>query len=198
MHDVRLFASIKHPAHPHQRGHMYISIRQCLINELDILQEIGYETFAETYSQINSPEIVHSYLQKAFNTKKLLEELGNAYCNFYFMYLGNELVGYLKINDAPAQTDINDPESMQIERIYVRKKHKAKGLGKILVDYTLQRARKKKYVWLGVWEKNVNAIAFYKKMGFIESGRHSFQMGDELQSDLLMKKIVNIKQRTAT
>jgi ribosomal protein S18 acetylase RimI-like enzyme len=192
VHDIPLFASSNHPAH--QRGHMNISIRQCLINELETLQEIGYETFAETYSRINSPETLHSYLQKAFNTKKLLEELGNAYCKFYFMYLGNELVGYLKINDAPAQTDINDPESMEIERIYIRKEHKAKGLGKVLVDYTLQQARKKNYVWLGVWEKNVDAIAFYKKVGFIETGRHSFRMGDELQSDLVMKKFINNKE----
>lgn len=108
--------------------------------------------------------------------------------------MGSELVGYLKINDAPAQTDINDPESMEIERIYIRKEHKAKGLGKVLVDYTLQQARKKNYVWLGVWEKNVDAIAFYKKVGFIETGRHSFRMGDELQSDLVMKKFINNKE----
>ena len=175
---------------------MDISIRQCLINELDTLQKIGYETFTETYSQINSPETLHSYLQKAFSTEKLLEELGNPCCRFYFMYLGDELVGYLKVNDAPAQTVINDPESVEIERIYIRKRYRAKGLGKILIDYTLQQARKKDYVWLGVWEKNVQAIAFYKKMGFIETGRHSFQMGDELQSDLVMKKVVKKQQRT--
>ena len=108
------------------------------------------------------------------------------------------MVGYLKINDAPAQSDINDPESMEVERIYVRKEHKGKGLGKVLMDYALQQAKEKKknYVWLGVWEKNVDAIAFYKKMGFRETGRHSFRMGDELQSDLIMKKIINNNQRT--
>ena len=176
---------------------MNISIRQCLINELDTLQRIGYETFDETFRPINSPETMDKYLQEAFSMKKLSEELSSTYCKFYFIYLDNVLVGYLKINDAPAQSDINDPESMEVERIYVRKEHKGKGLGKVLIDYALQQAKEKKknYVWLGVWEKNVDAIAFYKKMGFREAGRHSFRMGDELQSDLIMKKIINNNQK---
>jgi len=49
---------------------------------------------------------------------------------------------------------------------------------------------KKNYVWLGVWEKNINAIAFYKRLGFYEDGRHPFKMGDELQTDFIMKKLV--------
>jgi hypothetical protein len=101
---------------------MNISIRQCLINELDTLQRIGYETFDETFRPINSPETMDKYLQEAFSMKKLSEELSSTYCKFYFMYLDNALVGYLKINDAPAQSDINDPESMEVERIYVRKR----------------------------------------------------------------------------
>ena len=61
------------------------------------------------------------------------------------------------------------------------------------MEYVFQQAKqnKKKYVWLGVWEKNVNAIAFYEKMGFKQAGQHLFQIGNELQSDLIMKKIVS-------
>ncbi|MDY6792080.1 MAG: GNAT family N-acetyltransferase [Thermodesulfobacteriota bacterium] len=174
---------------------MNVIIRQCLTNELDTLQRIGYETFDETFRSINSPETMDKYLQQAFSMKKLSEELRSTCCKFYFMYLDNELVGYLKINDAPAQSDINDRESMEVERIYVRKEHKGKGLGKVLMDYAFQQAKenKKRYVWLGVWEKNVDAIAFYNKMGFNEAGRRSFRMGDEQQSDLIMKKIINNK-----
>ena len=172
---------------------MNISIRQCLINELDTLQRIGYETFDETFRPINSPETMDKYLQEAFSMKKLSEELSSTYCKFYFIYLDNVLVGYLKINDAPAQSDINDPESMEVERIYVRKEHKGKGLGKVLMDYALQQAKEKKknYVWLGVWENNVNVIVFYEKMEFKQAGQHLFQIGNELQSDLIMKKIVS-------
>lgn len=171
---------------------MYINIRPCSITELDNLQAIGYETYDETFRTMNSQETIDSYLQEAFNKKKLLAELNNKNSLFYFLYAENELAGYLKINDAPAQSDINDTDSIEIERIYIKKTFQGKGLGKKLVHFTLQLAKemKKNYVWLGVWEKNIDAISFYKKMGFKKAGRHSFRMGNELQNDLIMKKMI--------
>jgi len=171
---------------------MYINIRPCSITELDNLQAIGYETYDETFRTMNSQETIDSYLQEAFNKKKLLAELNNKNSLFYFLYAENELAGYLKINDAPAQSDINDTDSIEMERIYIKKTFKGKGLGKKLVKFSLQLAKemKKNYVWLGVWEKNIDAISFYKKMGFKKAGRHSFRMGNELQNDLIMKKMI--------
>jgi ribosomal protein S18 acetylase RimI-like enzyme len=141
---------------------------------------------------MNSQVTIDSYLQEAFNKKKLLAELNNKNSLFYFLYAENELAGYLKINDAPAQSDINDTDSIEMERIYIKKTFKGKGLGKKLVKFSLQLAKemKKNYVWLGVWEKNIDAISFYKKMGFKKAGRHSFRMGNELQNDLIMKKMI--------
>lgn len=52
----------------------------------------------------------------------------------------------------------------------------------------IAKARDMKKIWLGVWEKNENAIAFYQKMGFVQTGEHSFYMGDEEQRDLIMTK----------
>ena len=173
---------------------MNILIRHCLLNELETLHLIGYETFDETFRSMNSPETMDTYLNESFSLEKLAQELGKTYCKFYFIYSDSTLAGYLKLNYAPAQSDINDSESVEVERIYVRKEHKGKGLGKVLMEYAFQQAiqNKKAYVWLGVWEKNVKAITFYEKMGFEEAGQHSFRIGNELQSDLIMKKIVNI------
>jgi ribosomal protein S18 acetylase RimI-like enzyme len=135
---------------------------------------------------------MNTYLQKAFNKEKLFAELTNRNCKFYFMHLDHDLVGYLKLNDVPAQSDINDPESLEVERIYIRKEYQGKGLGKNLMDHALQigKEMKKQYLWLGVWEKNTDAIAFYIKIGFHAAGRHSFKMGNELQSDLIMKRMI--------
>ncbi len=169
---------------------MNINIRSCAITELDAVQAIGYETFDDTFRMMNRQETIDTYLQEAFNKKKLLAELTDKNCLFYFLYAENELAGYLKVNDAPAQSDINDTESIEMERIYIKKTFKRKGLGKKLIDFTLQLAKemKKRYVWLSVWEKNTGAILFYEKMGFKKAGRHSFRMGDELQNDFIMKK----------
>ena len=171
---------------------MNINIRKCSIADLDKLQSIGYETYDETFRSMNIQETMDKYLQESFNKKKLLTELSNKACKFYFLYLENELAGYLKVNDASAQTDINDKNSIELERIYIKKDYKGQGLGKKLMNFVLQLAKEmnKNYVWLGVWGKNVDAISFYTKMGFYESGRHSFRMGDELQNDLIMKKSI--------
>jgi ribosomal protein S18 acetylase RimI-like enzyme len=171
---------------------MNINIRLCSLKELDTLQEIGYETYDDTFRSMNTQETINKYLQKAFNKEKLSAELNNMSSKFYFIYADNNLVGYLKINDAPAQSDINDHQSIEVERIYIRKAYKGKGLGKQLMHYAIQLAKemKKNYVWLSVCEKNTDAISFYIKMGFREAGRHSFRMGNELQSDLIMKKVI--------
>lgn len=172
---------------------MNITIRQCASNELESLHPIAYETFDETFRSMNSPETMDKYLRESFSMEKLAQELGNAHCKFYFIYLDSELTGYTKINYTPAQSDINDPQSVEVERIYVRKEYAGKGLGKALMEYVIQQAKqnRKKFVWLGVWEKNTKAIVFYEKMGFERAGQHLFQIGNELQSDLILKKIIN-------
>jgi ribosomal protein S18 acetylase RimI-like enzyme len=143
---------------------------------------------------MNADETITMYLHEAFNKEKLREELKNKHSKFYFLYVDSDLAGYLKINETPAQTDINDPQSIEVERIYVRKRFKGKGLGKKLIDYAIRLAIEagKDYVWLGVWEKNSDAISFYTRMGFSEAGRHVFKMGNEMQNDLIMKKTIGV------
>jgi diamine N-acetyltransferase len=170
-----------------------ITIRPCQLSELETLRAIGYETYDETFRSMNTQETMDRYLEEAFNRERLSSELANEDSRFFFLYANDALAGYLKINDAPSQSDINDPESLEIERIYIRKACKGKGLGSHLMRFAIKLAAEKgkRFVWLGVWEKNGAAISFYQKMGFEEAGRHSFRMGDELQSDLIMKKMLS-------
>jgi ribosomal protein S18 acetylase RimI-like enzyme len=131
-----------------------------------------------------------AYLAEAFDLEKIRMELETPQSEFHFLYADRKLAGYIKINDVPAQTDINDPNSMELERIYIKSEFKRLGLGTVLIQYAEEIAisRGKAYIWLGVWEKNHRAIAFYERMGYEEFDRHTFRMGDELQSDLVMRK----------
>ena len=171
---------------------MKTTIRKCTVDDLKTLLEISYETFVDAFQSMNVKETMDKYVEEAFNMEKLEEELGNKDSRFFFLYADDELAGYLKINEAPAQTDVNDSHSIEVERIYVKKEFKGKGLGRQLMNYAIQLAKemKKNYVWLGVWEKNTDAITFYKKLGFYEAGQHPFKMGDELQTDFIMKKVI--------
>jgi diamine N-acetyltransferase len=169
---------------------MTIKIKKCTLEDLHTLHDISYETFNDTFKHQNSSENMNAYLERAFNLKQLEKELSTISSEFFFVYFKDEVAGYLKVNHNDAQTEEMDDESLEIERIYIRNKFQKHGLGKYLINQAMEIAmeRKKKKIWLGVWEKNDNAIAFYEKMGFVQTGAHSFYMGDEEQIDFIMTK----------
>lgn len=168
-------------------------IRECTINDLPLLRNISYQTYDDTFRDMNSASSMIAYLEQAFDIRKLRGELTNSHSEFYFLYLGEELAGYLKLNEYQVQTDINDPESLEVERIYIIKKFQGQGLGSVLVNKAIEIAalRGKQYIWLGVWEKNKKAISFYTGKGFYKMGTHSFFMGEEEQTDYIMRKDLN-------
>lgn len=172
---------------------MTLTIKKCTFEDLHTLQEISYETFDETFKHQNSPENMNTYLERAFNLTQLEKELSNISSQFFFVYHNSEVAGYLKVNMDEAQSEKMDGESLEIERIYVKNKFQKLGLGKLLLNKAIEIAmeRDKKKIWLGVWEKNENAIVFYKNMGFVQTSSHSFYMGDEEQIDLIMTKTLS-------
>ncbi|MFG6147376.1 GNAT family N-acetyltransferase [Halobacillus sp. B23F22_1] len=169
---------------------MTITIRKCTCDDVPQLQEIGYTTFKNTFQHQNSPENMESYLNKAFTIHQVEKEIAAQNSHFYFIYVKEELAGYLKVNTGEAQTEKMGEDSFEIERIYIIDQFQKHGLGKGLLNLAIEMAveQHKTKVWLGVWEKNENAIAFYKKMGFVQTGAHSFYMGDEEQTDIIMVK----------
>lgn len=169
---------------------MNVNIQKCNHEDIQILQEISIQTFTDTFKDQNSPENLKAYLERAFNREQLETELSNASSEFYFIYFYEELAGYLKVNFNDAQTERIADEALEIERIYIKSKFKRSGLGNYLMDKAEEIAigQKKKLMWLGVWEKNEIALNFYKKRGFVQTGAHSFYMGDEEQIDFIMSK----------
>lgn len=169
---------------------MSITIRACTSDDLHKLREISIETFTDTFGDENKPEHLNAYLERAYNLPQLEQELAHACSQFYFAHLDGELAGYLKVNIEDAQSEEMGAEAFEVERIYVRKHFQKAGLGKNLMEKAIELAKKqnKKSIWLGVWEKNKNALAFYERMGFVRAGEHSFYMGDDEQIDYIMVK----------
>ncbi|WP_316632660.1 GNAT family N-acetyltransferase [uncultured Flavobacterium sp.] len=171
-----------------------IQINKITLDEIDQLQKIGRQTFQETFSESNSEENMKAYLEKGFSAEKLTEELTNKNSEFYFAALNNDAIGYLKINFGESQTELQDEKSLEIERIYVSKEFHGKKVGQLLYEKAIQIAKNKNadYVWLGVWEENHRALSFYKKNGFVEFDKHIFKLGNDEQTDIMMKlKLVN-------
>ncbi|CAM3417558.1 GNAT family N-acetyltransferase [Marinicrinis lubricantis] len=171
---------------------MTIHIKKCTPEDSRKLQQMSIETFYETFKDQNSPEHMRAYLERAFHLQQLEKELSNKSSEFYFIYSNEEMAGYLKINTHDAQSEKMGDESLEIERIYIKSTFQKQGLGQCLLEKAMEIAieQNKEKVWLGVWENNEAAIAFYKKMGFVQTGTHSFYMGDEEQIDWIMTKAI--------
>jgi diamine N-acetyltransferase len=166
-----------------------IKIEKVSLKEIDQLQKIGRETFQETFSESNSEENMKNYLEEGFSNEKLATELSDQNSEFFFATVDEEVIGYLKINFGTSQTELKDSKALEIERIYVSKDFHGKNVGQLLYDKAMQIANQKNvdYVWLGVWEENPRAISFYKKNGFVEFDKHIFKLGDDEQTDIMMK-----------
>ncbi len=162
-----------------------------LVQKADLLalQEISRQTFFDTFGAVNSDEDMNRYLEVNLSLNQLTEELNNPSTSFFFAKSNNEILAYLKLNEAKAQTEKREVPSIEIERIYVRKEYQNRGVGQFLLDFSFQltKDKKMKLIWLGVWEHNVSAIRFYERNQFQLFGKHSFILGSDEQTDLLME-----------
>ena len=166
-----------------------ITIRKIGPDDLHELQTIAKQTFYDTFETHNTEENMQQYLNEGFTEEKLTAELYNNHSDFYFALSENKTVGYLKLNFGKAQTELQNDNAVEIERIYVFKEFHGKKAGQILYEKALETAAAKNadYIWLGVWEENPRAIQFYKKNGFVEFDQHIFRFGNEEQTDIMMK-----------
>jgi ribosomal protein S18 acetylase RimI-like enzyme len=152
------------------------------------------KTFFETFAEKNTIENMQKYLEEGFTFEKLTSELLSPNSKFYFASFENKVIGYLKLNFGQSQTELKDDKALEIERIYVLNEYHGKKVGQILYDKAIEIAKHKKadYIWLGVWEENPRAINFYKKNGFKEFDKHIFKLGEDEQTDIMMKlKLTN-------
>jgi diamine N-acetyltransferase len=159
------------------------------LEDLQQLLSFSRRTFYTTFGDQNTPENMQLYDKEHFSENQMRSELLNPDSQFFFAKLGEEILGYIKINRGSAQTVLPNEEGIEIERIYVSLEAKGRGIGKSLIQKTVTLAKNTgaKYIWLGVWEQNTNAIRFYEKTGFYRFDKHIFYLGNDPQTDLLMK-----------
>ena len=165
-------------------------LNPCHPKDLTLLRQISLETYVETFEAVNTPANMQSYLQQAFNTQRLSDELAEPHSQFFLAYKHDQVTGYFKINNGSAQTEFNDPNALELERIYVLRRYQGQGLGQQLLNAVINIAneQQKQWLFLGVWEHNQKALAFYQRNGFYRIGQHIFNMGDDPQTDYLLRK----------
>ena len=133
---------------------------------------------------------MEAFIATAFTLPSFVQQLSNPDSYFYYAVVDGDTAGYIKLNYNAAQTEFQEADALEVERIYVLQAYQGRQIGKQLIDFAIQTATEKKlsYIWLGVWEHNAGAIRFYQNKGFTIFGSHPFMLGNDQQTDLLMRK----------
>ena len=161
-----------------------------------LLAELGAETFAESFGADNTPENMTAYLAASFSPKKQARELADEASRFVIIELDGTAVGYAKLSFGYAPVVVVGQKPMEIVRIYARKEWIGRGVGAQLMAASLREAESAgcDVVWLGVWEHNPRAIAFYRKWGFEQVGTQIFHLGSDVQNDWVMARQVGFNK----
>lgn len=167
-------------------------IRAVRPEELEKLTNFARDTFIATFAAQNEPENLKAYTNSAFTLDRITAEYETDGSVFYVAELDAAWLGYLKLNRGEAQTESALSDAMEIERIYLHESVQGQGLGQQFFDFSLARARAEtcKWLWLGVWEHNQRAIRFYERQGMRIYDKHDFMMGNEPQTDFMMRMAV--------
>ena len=167
-----------------------ISIRRATLADADLLAELGARTFSETFAHLNTPEDMDAYLSEAFTAARLCDELADDASTFWLAEVGGEAAGYAKLHAGEAPPCVAGERPVELVRLYVLRKWLGAGVGQALMRECVEEARRRGHraMWLGVWERNDRAQAFYRKWGFRRVGEHVFQLGSDAQTDWLMER----------
>ena len=165
-------------------------IRRANADDAELLAELGARTFSEAFAADNSPHNMTAYLASSFSLEKQAEELADPHSLFLIAEAAGVAVGYAMLRAGDVEEGITGDNPVELVRLYVSRESLGSGLGAALMQACIGEAKRQGYqtLWLGVWEHNSRAQAFYRKWKFHEVGTHLFQLGDDPQTDLLMQR----------
>ena len=167
-----------------------ITIRRGTLRDADLLSELGAKTFSETFGADNTEEDLAAYLASSFNVQQQTAELEDPASTFLIADVDGSPAGYAKLHDGAPEQGVEGANPIELVRLYVSREWLGRGVGEQLMRACIDEARQAGHetIWLGVWERNARAQAFYRKWNFRAVGEHIFRLGSDLQNDILMAR----------
>lgn len=170
---------------------MNYTIKQATTDDIPALQALSRQTFSDAFAWYNTEADMQYYLEHNLSTAQLTKELKAPDTLFFLTWDGDKAIGYSKLalNTVP---DGTTGMALEIARLYVLEAYHGSGVGQQLFQHALGKAKEvaATTLWLGVWELNPRAIRFYEKNGMLPFGTQTFQLGNDLQRDITMKRLV--------
>lgn len=162
------------------------------IDGLDTLRSFAERTFRIAFEPYNDPVRFEEYCQKAFSTEQFRKEMEHPESSFWWAWEGDTLAAYLKLNFDKHPQGLSSSQTVQVERLYVEPGLQGRRLGERMLDFAFEKATERgvEWLWLSVWQENPPAVRFYERCGYEIFGTKTFWLGEEAQTDWLMKKKV--------
>jgi ribosomal protein S18 acetylase RimI-like enzyme len=167
---------------------------QCLIRratsaDAASLAEFGARTFFETFAAENTPEDMARHLASAWSPALQDAELRDPLLDTLLAVdPRGALAGFAQVRAEYGPACVPTIRPVEIKRFYVDRPYHGHGLARALMAAVerVARARGAAELWLGVWERNPRAQAFYRKCGFENVGKQIFVVGSDPQTDIVM------------
>ena len=167
-----------------------LTIRRADSGDAGLLAELGARTFSETFAADNSPEDMAAYLAASFNPARQAAELNDPASAFFVAEVGGLAAGYAQLHAGEPAEGVEGSKPVELVRLYVSREWLGRGVGEALMRACVDEARRAGHgtMWLGVWERNGRAQAFYRKWNFRAVGEHVFHLGSDPQRDIVMER----------
>jgi ribosomal protein S18 acetylase RimI-like enzyme len=167
-----------------------ITIRPATDEDAVAIADFSRLTFNESFGPYNTEANMQKFMNERFTRTKLAAEIYDRSNHFFIAVDNGEICGYVKLKESESPQELGNIPSIELARIYTTQNRVGKGIGRLLMGKAIEfaRSRNKQALWLGVWEHNERAISFYRKWGFERFSQHPFTLGDDIQTDWLMKK----------
>ena len=169
-----------------------LKIRRANREDAGLLAELGARTFSETFAADNTPQDMSAYLAASFSLAQQTAQLADPASTFLLAEVGGLATGYAQLHAGEAADGVEGAKPVELVRLYVSLEWLGRGIGEALMRACVDEARQAGHeaIWLGVWERNARAQAFYRKWNFRAVGQHVFQLGSDPQRDILMQRAI--------
>ena len=169
-----------------------LTIRKAVPEDASALAEFAERSFRDTFERDNAPSDMADYVASAYGERLQRAEIADSRRIILLAETGNAIAGYAQLLNARSLAEITATPAMELERFYVGREWHGLGIAQLLMERVMTAASQAgaAALWLGVWERNARAIAFYQKFGFVDVGSKPFMLGSDLQTDRLMCRTV--------
>ena len=163
-------------------------IRSAIPGDAAQLAGLAESTFRATFGAANTEANLSLHCESSYGAEIQLAEITDPQMHTFVAEDNNSLAAYAQVRRSKPPQCVKGQFPIEIQRLYVNSSYHGRGLAQALMAECLAYARslRSEVVWLGVWEHNPRAVAFYRKCRFVEVGEHIFRLGDDPQRDIIM------------